>query len=104
MKNKIISLINLIIITLILFCIYGIINFKGYGFSFICANIGGIWCYWPPVKTFFALALITLMIILILIIKVKKRKNIPDSMFGHLNGKGKPFTKKEREEMWRDRV
>lgn len=26
----------------------------------------------------------------------------PDSMFGSLKGKIKPFTRKEREEMWRD--
>ncbi len=29
---------------------------------------------------------------------------VPDSMFGSLKGKGKPFTRKEREEMWRERV
>jgi hypothetical protein len=27
-----------------------------------------------------------------------------DSMFGILKGKGKPFTRKEREEMWRERI
>jgi len=39
-----------------------------------------------------------------LITKIVIKPNIPDSMFGHLKGKGKPFTRKEREEMWRDRI
>ncbi|HLD98442.1 MAG TPA: hypothetical protein VI815_03895 [Candidatus Nanoarchaeia archaeon] len=39
-----------------------------------------------------------------LITKIVIKPNIPDSMFGHLKGKGKSFTRKEREEMWRDRV
>lgn len=29
---------------------------------------------------------------------------IPDSMLGSLKGKAKPFTRKEREEMWRERI
>ena len=29
---------------------------------------------------------------------------IPDSMFGSLKGKIKSFTRKEREEMWGDRI
>jgi hypothetical protein len=29
---------------------------------------------------------------------------VQDSMFGSLKGKGKPFTHKEREEMWRERI
>jgi len=35
---------------------------------------------------------------------MEKRIKAKDSMFGHLKGKGKPFTRKEREEMWRDRI
>ncbi len=31
-------------------------------------------------------------------------KKIKKSMFGHLKGKGKPFTRKEREEMWREKI
>lgn len=37
-----------------------------------------------------------------LITKIVIKPNIPDSMFGHL--KGKSFTRKEREEMWRERI
>ena len=29
---------------------------------------------------------------------------IPSSMKGSLKGKAKPFTRKEREEMWRERI
>ena len=28
---------------------------------------------------------------------------VPDSMFGLLKGKGKPFTRLEREEIWKER-
>ncbi|MEK6897475.1 MAG: hypothetical protein AABW93_03015 [Nanoarchaeota archaeon] len=31
-----------------------------------------------------------------------KKENIPNSMFGALKGKTKPFTRKEREEIWKD--
>lgn len=32
------------------------------------------------------------------------KPKIPNSMFGALKGKIKPFTKKERREMWRERL
>ena len=32
-----------------------------------------------------------------------KKKKIPKSMFGSLKGKMKPFTTKERDEIWRDK-
>lgn len=38
-----------------------------------------------------------------LIIKlVMKEEGVKDSMFGVLKGKTKPFTRKEREEIWKD--
>ena len=33
---------------------------------------------------------------------IVKKENIPDSMFGSLKGKTKPFTRKEREKLWKD--
>lgn len=39
-----------------------------------------------------------------LITKLIVYPNVPPSMFGSLKGKAKPFSRKEREEMWRDRV
>lgn len=39
-----------------------------------------------------------------LITKIVVEPCVPKSMFGSLKGKGKPFTHKEREEMWRDRI
>ena len=34
---------------------------------------------------------------------VHEKEKIPDSMFGSLKGKAKPFTQKERREMWEDK-
>ncbi|MDP2926343.1 MAG: hypothetical protein Q8N99_08250 [Nanoarchaeota archaeon] len=39
-----------------------------------------------------------------LITNLVVKPSIPDSMRGSLKGKGKPFTYKEREEMWRERI
>ena len=33
---------------------------------------------------------------------LEEKTNVPASMFGRLKGKLKPFTRKERREMWRD--
>ncbi len=33
---------------------------------------------------------------------IMHKENIPKSMFGALKGKSKPFTRKEREELWKD--
>ena len=35
---------------------------------------------------------------------VISEKKIPKSMFGAFKAKGKPFTDKERNDMWRDRI
>lgn len=37
-----------------------------------------------------------------LITKIAVEPCVPKSMFGSLRGKIKPFTRKEREEMWKD--
>ncbi len=34
---------------------------------------------------------------------IDKKKRIPKSMFGSLKGKIKPFSRKERTELWRDK-
>ena len=33
---------------------------------------------------------------------IMHKEKIPKSMFGALRGKSKPFTRKEREELWKD--
>jgi len=33
---------------------------------------------------------------------IMHKENIPKSMFGALKGKSKPFTRKEREALWKD--
>ncbi len=33
---------------------------------------------------------------------VTDKKNLPDSLFGKLKGKAKPFTLRERTELWKD--
>jgi len=39
-----------------------------------------------------------------LLIELVIEPNIPKSMFGSLKGKTKSFTRKEREEMWGERI
>ncbi len=38
----------------------------------------------------------------LIMLLIMKKKGIPESMFGSLKGKAKPFTRKEREELWKD--
>lgn len=33
---------------------------------------------------------------------IKKKEKVPDSMFGALKGKIKPFTPKDRKKLWKD--
>ena len=46
-KNETALAIVIIIVLLFLFSEFGMMDFDLYGFSTMCAHIGGIWCYWP---------------------------------------------------------
>ena len=46
-RNEIELEIIIIVVLFFLFSGFGMMDFNSYGFSKMCAHIGGIWCYWP---------------------------------------------------------
>jgi len=78
MKNeKIEIIVFLAIISLFIFSSFGMMRMH-YGFSSLCSNIGGIWCYWPPYSIFMIIQFlfaVLLSLLIIWLIRLMQRSN-----------------------------
>ena len=64
---NVLAIVVFLFFVLILFSGFGMMGFGGfghmYGFSGMCANVGGIWCYWPSWMFVFGFLFCTLVFI-----------------------------------------